>query len=170
MNLDRDCELCFSPNATCVRLVMECDNSSSRECCFGWCAPCTFCADECLCKCVWCEWFAKCARPVADELCPDTTGLIASANSAEPCTACGHLCVVVLRTFKGALCCASEALTRAETLLRAILFLGMISAIALLYYQYSQTSMGQLVAVKLKDVALEVVREEMRNVTGWFKT
>ena len=165
MNLDRDCEC----SERCVaRHCLECDSRSSQECCWGWCAPCTDLGDAMCVRCVWCEWLGRCAAPVLEEVCPDTSGALAQAHRAEPCTALGHGCVALLKCFKAAACCASETLTRAEALLRAIAFLGFVLLAAYLYWEASSSSSSSvagLVAHHLREVALEKVHEELQNVT-----
>jgi hypothetical protein len=171
MNLDEDCPCCFAPQTFCEKLVLDCDEASSRECCFGYCTCVTNCWDSCCRECVWCGWLGNCARPILEEVCPDTTGALADAQKAEPCTACGHLCVGGLRCLKNVVCCASETLTRTGAILQALFVILFTLASAWAYYWYYMNAASYvqqystLTTKRLREVAMDVVRDELANVT-----
>lgn len=130
MNLNRDLECCLRPDSFWRDQIVHFDESHSDECCFGWCRPCT----ACFCQCVWIAWLKKCAAPVAHEVCPDVTGCCRATNSAEPCSACGHVCVLSIRCLKAAVCCAGKSVWSAYAVL---MMLGTVAVLAFTVARYA---------------------------------
>ena len=158
MNLDRDLECCLRPEPYWHDKIARFDESQPQECCFGWCRPCT----ACFCECVWCGWIKKCCAPVLEEICPDTRGAVNAVRSAEPCAACGHVCVMSIRCWKGTVTCGYRTVWSAYAVLVMLATVAVFAFSVFRYYYLA--SMVAPADVTMQDVfhaAQQVVAGEV---------